>query len=192
MENKELYRLIGDMALEFRLSLRNICKLLGKEVTEKTMMEIYNNINSIKDFDIKNKYKYLFFYETFNESQNASMVAYTKALNYIKRYNMVVKEGTKEEKIKILDELHKTDNDLKSIKNKLGNKILNEDEITIVSKFRIKHVISKSRFGEIYNVSFESISSAEKKLQSKLIKEKLERLNEYYLTISSQVHKRKI
>ena len=173
------------------MSLKNICKLLGKEVTENNQMEIYNNITYKKSGDMEDKYKYLFFYEAINENSKASIVAYTKAINYIKRYNKIVKEGTQEEKTKILDELHKTESDLKSIKPKLGKETLNAEEINIVSKFRIKHVMSRNSFSEFYNVSKSSLRRAEVKLESNIVKEKLETLKEYHLTITSPAQKRR-
>ena len=66
------------MALEFRLSLDNLCKLLGKEVTEQNKMDIYKAISLIfdNDPDYIEKFKYLFFYETFNEPQTSAKIAY--------------------------------------------------------------------------------------------------------------------
>lgn len=193
MENKKLYNLIGDMALEFRLSLRNICKLLGKEPTEENRMAIYQSIIQAKnnDKDITSKFKYLFFYETINEQQNASRISYTKAVNYIKRYNKIAKEGTREQKVEILSELNKTERDLQNLKYKLGNETLNAEEILIVSKYRIKHVMSRHWFSQYFNVSESSLRRAEVKLESNIIKSKLDTLNEYYLTITSPAQKRR-
>ena len=191
MENKKLYNFIGDMALEFRVSLKNICKLFGKESTEENMMNIYNSIIQAKDNDkdITNKFKYLLFYETINEPATISKIAYTKAVNYIRRYNKIVKEGTNEEKI--LNELHKTESDLKSIKHKLGNETLNEEEISIVCRYRIKHVMSRNSFSEFYNVTESSLRRAEPKITSNIINQKLETLKDYYLTVTSPVKQRR-
>ena len=192
MENKKLYNLLGDIALEFRVSLKNICKLFGKESTEENMMQIFNNIIQAKDNvrDITNEFKYLFFCETYNEPQTTSRVSYTKAVNYIKRYNKIIKEGTSEEKKEILKELYKTENDLKSIKHKLGNDTLNEEEISIVCRFRIKHVMSRHGFSEFYNVTESSLRRAEPKITSNILKQKLETLKDYYLTVTSPAKKR--
>lgn len=175
--NKINYAFLGQMALEFRISLKNLCKFLGKENTETEKIQIYTNIMStINDRDLKEKYHYLFFEETHNEPENISRISYAKMINFFKRY---VKAELKE-KSKILKELRKTEDDLNSIKHKLGNQTLTEEEINIVSRYRIKHVISRVTFSKLFDVSRSSLRDAEKKSNNSYINAKLDILREFY------------
>lgn len=171
------YAFLGKVALEFRVSLDNLCKFLGKENTEEEKMQIYTNIiGTISDRDIKEKFHYMFFEETYNEPENISQISYAKMINFFKRYV----KAELEEKSKILKELRKTEDDLDSIKHKLGNQTLTEEEINIVSRYRIKHVISRITFSKLFDVSNSSLRDAEKKSNNSYINAKLDILREFY------------
>ena len=61
MNSNNMYNFIAKMALEFRLSLHNVCRLLGKEPTDANKMEIYHKIIELNwELDAKNAYSYLF------------------------------------------------------------------------------------------------------------------------------------
>lgn len=188
MENTSLYKFIGKVALEFRLSLENICIILGKERDEKTQMEVYEILKEIAkgNQDLLIKYNYLFFYETVNESNNMSKIAYIKAVNYIKRYNKVVKDNDQEGIRKILEELNKTEEEFSKIRSKFNNTILNEEDLIIISKYRMKHVLSREKFCTCFSVSRSSLEKKEKQMSDTLIKEKLKLLSEYFLQFENR------
>jgi len=188
MENKELYNYVGKIALEFRLSLDNVCKIMGKEPTEENKMEIYKNIEEVsrRDYDLIKEYKYLFFYETFNESDNVAMIAYVKAANFIGRYNRAKKEGNEELATKTLLELSRTDNEFNQIKSKIGKQALTEKDVEIITRYRIKHAISRIAFCEQYGISRTSFEKRDRNISNSLLKKKLDILSEFLLSIENR------
>ena len=193
MKNKKLYIFIGKMALEFRLSLDNVCKILGKENNETIKLEIYKNIcDSIdNNYEILDKFKYLFFCETINERETVSRISYERAANFIKRYNKLTKEGTKEEIITILEELNKTEKDFEKVKNKLGKENLTKEEIDIITRYRIKNVIPRSSFSQYYGINRTSLEKRDKFTTNEILRDKLELLSGYFYDIRSQKMKSK-
>ena len=184
--------LIAKMALEFRLSLDNICKLLGKEPSDTLKMEIFNNvIATTDDFYMQEKFKYLFFYETTNEKESISRVAYERALNFLKRYNKALKEGTKEDIGKILSELSKTDKEFTQIKLKADKTNLTDEEIEIVTRYRIKYSMPRRNFADFYGFSSRSLESRDKNIKDESLRKKVEILGEYFSDYRKERLKRK-
>jgi len=180
MNNKNLYKFMGKIALEFRVSLDSLCKMLGKEATDDTKMNIYNLIisSSNADVDLKEMFNYLFFYETINEPENISKVAYARAINYVKRYQKAQKEGNDKE---ILKELNKTENDLLEIKNEIGKTPLTEKQVEIIEKYRIKYVISMLAFSNNFGIPRATLDSRQKNITDVVLRTKLDCLADYYL-----------
>ncbi len=185
METKEMYKFICGIALEFRLSLKNICKILGWDPTEENKMKFYNIVEDIygaKSYDIK-KYKYLFFYETYDESENASRVSLTVALNFLNRYNNAIKSGDKDKIKEIISELHRTDDNLKKITDELREGVITPKTAEIITKYRIKYLIPRERFCKDYNISRDTLQKREREMESKILQEKNKKLLEYYFDI---------
>lgn len=191
--NKIDYNFLGQIALEFRLSLDNICKILGKEPTEENKMEIYNNIeiSANKDIGKINKYKYLLFYETFNEPTRIASVALSKTINYLKRYQKAVSENNKEKLIELENELYKTEDQFKQISGKISVDRLSDEDIEKIARYRLKNVISRKTFCEDYSIGRSSLSERENKISSNYLKHKLEILSEYHYSITKNIRKLK-
>lgn len=185
MVDKKLYTLLGKMALEYRLSLDNICKILKRPVTDETKMEVYENIKKFMKnyYQLKEVYDYLFFYETVNEPEEISLIAYYKAKNYLLRHNKAIKEGNKEKLIKIKKELTKTDTDFINLRDKGHDDLYTVDDIAIITKYRLKYAISRENFCEYYYkvISLRNLEKREKQLESSILKRKIDLLSDYYL-----------
>lgn len=181
---KNFYKFIGKVALEFRVSLDNLCKLIGKEVNEENKKSIYEKIveHAIGyNPPLQKQYNHLFFYETLNEPSYVSDDSYSNALNYMKRYKKASSSGNKEERHKILNELNKTENDFKDLIKRKKTKTLTQDEIIVITKYRIKTVLSKRKFYEVYGIiSRDNLMVREKELESDVLKYKINNINEYY------------
>ncbi|MBR6689938.1 MAG: hypothetical protein IKL65_01235 [Bacilli bacterium] len=194
MINKNLYMFIGKLALEFRLSLDNICKMLGKENTDDNKMEIYNILKELSDNDdiLIRKYNYLFFYETLRESENISKISYEKATNYVKRFNKARKDDNKELAKQLLKELDRTELDLISIRKKFGKENLTEEDINIICRYRIKNVLSRLKFCEHFGINRSTLENREKGLTDTVLIQKLNSIAEYYLDLeNSKLRRRK-
>lgn len=191
MEHENYYKFIGKIALEFRLSLDNICKITGKENTEENRLSFYNTLEKIngKDLDLMDKYKYLFFYETLYEKESISKIAYTKAVNYIKRYKQANKEKDVEKIKKLMYELNKTEIDFNLTKDKFGKEILTLEDIEVISKYRIKNLISRERLCEDYGYSRSTLEKREFQLKDDVISAKLKILGEFLSTPGKKMRK---
>ena len=89
MKKLDKYGLIGEIALESRLSLNNLCKLINKEATEDNKKDLYNKVieNFKSDDDKIEIYQYLFFNETVSQSQIESSESYRRALILFSKYS---------------------------------------------------------------------------------------------------------
>jgi len=195
MKNKNLWIFIGKIALEFRLSLDNICKILGKENTDDEKMKIYECLKSTTEGkeNLLMKYKYLFFYETLREPENVSKIAYERAANYLKRYNHAKQEEEHDLVKQILTELDKTELDFISIKGKFGKENLTDEDINIICRYRIKNVLSRLKFCEHFGINRSTLENREKGLTDTILIKKLNSISEYYLDLeNSKLRKRKI
>ncbi len=185
------YIFIAKMALEFRLSLDNLCKLLGREINENMKMDLYKNIElTIPEFYMQEKYKYLFFYETLHEEESVSKIAYERALNFLKRYKKASKEG-KEEVNKILSELSKTDKDFQKIKLKPDKTNLSDEEIEIVTRYRVKYSMPRKDFAEYYGFSSRSLEKRDRNVKDETLKKKVQILGEYFMDYRKERFRKK-
>lgn len=196
MENKRLYSLIGQLALNYRLSLSNVCRLLGKNTDDKTRMEVYETILSItEDRDARDAYDFLFNYETVNESQKNSSLAFTKAAMFLKKYINAQKTNNKEEINALNGELVKIEKDFNQLffdyKNVKETKTPSSEEITIISRYRLKHRISQMQMSKNLGISREVVSNAEKKITDPLLMEKLQLLSDYFQDSTVNLYPRK-
>lgn len=173
------YGIIAGMALEYRLSLANLCKILGKQPTEAEQLNIYEKIKKVVNRYTLEKCDYLFFHETANESSRAALVAYTVGSNFIRRYTKAIKDGDEEKVNELKNELHKTDNDFKELKTRLHDDNLTLEDIQIISKYRIRHIYSRESFARDHELSDRTLSRLEKKLESNILKEKIEKLSDF-------------
>lgn len=185
-KSKEFYSFIGKLALEYRVSLKNICKLLDMEATAGNQKEIYDLIFSTLDYDTKsrNVYQYLFYYETMFEPEQASNLAYKNAARFLRDYSFAKRVGNSEMQKEVLDRLTKTDRDFKKIGNKEFDKPLTEEETTIISKYRIKYCIPKSNIQSALGIDKDRLRANEKKLTDEILKLKLEELSNFHMSMS--------
>ena len=193
MNNLSKYGFLGKLALEYRLSLTNLCRLIGLEETDENKMLIYNSIIETcnRDMDLIREYKYLFNYETLNEKDNASYLAMTKATLFLKKYNKAKQEKNEVAIKDLITALNKTDNDFKALLKRDMQKLFIEDEMVIISKYRLKHALSKSSIGTIMGIKRDRITLGESKIQNSIIKDKLDILQEYNFDVYSDIRKKR-
>ena len=92
---KEL-KIITNFALEYRLSLKNICKLMNINPSEANQKFICDEIIRIQsDESYRKEIKYLF-YETSLESEHDSSIAYKIGKLYFMKYQKEIQNNTKE------------------------------------------------------------------------------------------------
>ena len=179
MENK--YSFIAKIALEYRLSLGNICKLFNMEPNDENKIKVYNLIMStIINHDLRLAYDFLFNYETINEDEKSSALAFSKTLIFLKRYSKAQKSGDKEQLKLIMKELSKTDIDFEVVKKKDSHIKMEEKDILAISKFRLKYCISKTRMAESLDIGREIIHRGEEKINDNRLKQKLNLLSHFY------------
>ena len=192
MNNKiDMFDYIAKLALECRLSLKNICKILKIKETEENKKLIYEKIIETLGNDRykKNKYNYLFSYETVVESQEISKKSYNNAMVKKIYYDRAVLSGDKEKINSALQQLYATDLAYMNLKKKdLSNLDLKDTEI--ISRYRLKHNISKEKICSELSISSEALSSRELKLPDEVLKYKLLELNKYMADFRPKTRKK--
>lgn len=193
MENEKVYIFIFKLALTFRLSLVNICKLLGKENTEKNKFEIYNVFVKLfgSDEDIRRAYEFLFNYETLNEPENISNKSLSMAVLFLKKYKNACESGNKESIDKITNELTKIDKQFKELSYK-DLTVLTDEDALIISKYRLKYALTKEWVCNHFNIGYKKLESRENNYENRKLKYKLNLLSNYYLDLKYNSLKRNV
>ena len=183
MRSEKFYKLFANIALEYRVSLNNLCFLMNEKVTEENKKKIYDELlNSYKGNKVViNKLKYLFNVETSGEDLQSSKQALRNSSLFILKY----KEAKKAKDTSSVKELLlKTETDFKEfVKSKDLNEPLTKEEAEIISKYRIKHVISREALANILGISRRKLERGDRILEDEVLKEKIEILNSYYLDL---------
>ena len=180
--------LLLNIAFTFRLSLKNLCKLLGRSETEEEQMNLYNEIkeNYKENYTLRIAYKYLFNYESKNQSEKESKKAYALGLFFLENYKIAKKEENQVKINKMLNELNKIDNEFNGLKKRTKGDPITLEEILIISKYRLKYAISRESICDYLEISIGAVRHAEEKITDEKLKEKLKNLSEYYLDVASQ------
>ncbi len=177
---------IMNIALEFRLSLKNICRFLGVNQNEANQKLFYDEIMKfINDSTLSNEFKFLV-YETAVESEQDSKIAYNIAkIFYLKSQKEVL---LNKDRKSIMNKLFKTDCDYYKLKTKGIKLPMSDQDALIISKYRIKHAIPKEQMAielEVHRVSIDKwenrVSQSNPRLGNKLSK-----LNEYNYDLSKK------
>ena len=185
MENLNMYNFIGKVALEYRLSLENICKLLKKEPTEENKKMIYESIMKTcsKRSELIRSYRFLFNYETINEDQKVSEKELSDAKTFIAEYNAAKKTNNDAIVRFVSKKLTRTDRDFKAITQKDLSKPLSPSEAYAIAKYRIKYCISKEAMTEIINIGDDKIRLGESKIADEILQKKLKLLSDYLMSL---------
>lgn len=198
---KNLYveelKFIANLALEFRLSLKNICKYFNVEASEGNQLLFYDEIiKSLKDAKTIQKFKYLV-YETTFESEKQAEKAYNLSKIFYLKYLKVKKqnicgEATMEDLKKCLSDLRSTDIKFKKMIEDGMISLMSEEVAVIIAKYRIKHVISKEDFSKKYNIKYDSITKLESKITNPSLKNKVSLLNEHQTQLHINSFKKRV
>lgn len=185
MENTNIYNFLGKVALEYRLSLNNLCKLLGKEPNEELKNELYNAIlSTVSPYGkLYNAYKYLFNYETFNESEELSKKSIFVCGIFIRKYHKVVKDANEEEVKKLMNLLNELDLKFQNLVNRKSDYKLTKEDYLVISKYRLKYAISRYKISNSLNIKRHTLTEKEKKIEDPILREKLNLLDEFYKDI---------
>ena len=107
MENKNLYSFVLRLALTFRLSLKNVCKILGRNCSNEEQLKLYNEFDELfrNNLNLKRSYNYLFNYETISETSKLSDRSLSMANMFLLSYKQACKNGSKEDIVKIVREV---------------------------------------------------------------------------------------
>ena len=192
MKNDNFYKLLGGIALEYRLSLDNLCRILGKPINEENKKAIYNSIISSINGDhvYVGLYKYLFNYETINEDEITAVESYKQASKFLGKYSYAKSKGSNEDVLNVLMDLRKTEENFKKIEQKDFSDLQLIDEIEIISKYRIKFTVPRMVMAKALNVTENKIRRSESKLNP-ILKSKVELLSEYCEDKSFEIYRSK-
>lgn len=174
MKNIKFY---GQIALEYRLSLNNLCRLLQLDITDENKKQIYDEIIRSFPYTYLDIFKYLFNYETILEPLFISKKSYKDSAQFIKAY---IDAGKQENSIalknQILKNLNQTDLEYKELRL---NGELSLKDVEIISRYRVKYAVSRVEIAESLNISRDELSRKERLLQDEILKYKLNELNTF-------------
>lgn len=176
----EKLKLVKNLALEFRLSLANICRLLRIEPTDENQRIIYDELlRKVCDGpDGIREIEYLM-YETENESKSDSTVTYNMALLYFTRYVKALKSGDSEQIKNASLNIIQTDINFANLMKNKPDKYSDEDCVTII-KYRIKHAFSSKSFSKTVGIDRKTLKILEGRITNERLIRKTASLNDYY------------
>lgn len=190
MDNNKInfYKLILKMALTFRLSLKNICIIIGKEPTEENQKEIYEIFNLLFGSSSKFRiyYRFLFDYETTREPEFISESSLNAATLFFIRYRIATKNNDKETIKKLQEQLDSLDKKVSKLKLRNKDKILTNDDYETIIQYRIKYALSKEKICSYLEIDRDVLRLHENKLENSKLKYKIDQLNEYCLDYRKQ------
>lgn len=192
MENSRKLKFFSKIALEYRLSLKNLCKLMGLEPTEENKKIIYDGIISIYSLEepyMVEKYNYLFNYETVVERDEVSSKSYRSALIFLTRYVNAKKRNNDQAVKDVLKDLTETDRNFKELIKKELKRNLTVDDTIVISKYRIKYCYSRNYISNTLGINRNYLASTEGKIKDDNLKQKLKLLSEYNYDINKGQHK---
>lgn len=187
-KQKSLYTLMMKMALTYRLSLNNICILLGKEPTNENKKEVYDIFELLfgNNINLRNCYLFLFNYETYKEPEKISNVALISAYMFLKKYKKASRNHDKEEMRKLISELNDLDNKVKPLKLRdTSKRLLKQDYFNVVD-YRIKYSLSVNAVCNILKIKRDTLRDFEKRITNPRLRYKIDKLADYYLDIKTE------
>lgn len=182
-KKKNLYNLIFKVALNYRLSLKNICMLLGKEPTEENKQEIYDIFELLygDNLNLRSYYVFLFDYETRSEPEFISNSALNLATLFFIKYKTASKSGDIETTKKLREQLDSLDKKIKLLRFRDKEKQLTDDDYITIITYRIKYSLSKDNICSYLDINRDTLRVHENKLENSKLKYKIDILNDYCL-----------
>lgn len=187
---KEKLKLVSALALEYRLSLKNICKILGLGETEKDQNNLKEELLSItEDCDDKNAINFLI-YETSNEPSNASKSAYNLASLVWSNIAIALKSKDSK-KIKSASKyLYDIDKKFAKLLEKENWLSLTKEEFLIIAKYRVKYAMKIDDISSILKISRNTIINNEKLITNEKWKKRIEDLSTFNSSLHSASYSR--
>ena len=210
-QEKSKYMFIAILALKYRLSLSSIKSLFGIKMDSDDLYNIIMKYNVGGQSDeMSTKLRYLFT-ETANESPRLAAISRKNTFDYIKKFGIMlprelkyiendIEKATSSNNKDILEKLSKEKdayNELfkeeimyeKFKKDYLEGKVSLYSGRDIIAAYRIKNAISQLVICDELKISRKSIFYYEKKLENPILEEKVEKLNDYVLTLYTYICK---
>lgn len=185
---KNLYKLIFKIALEYRLSLENVCILLGEKPTEENKREVYNNFELLFGSDSNKRLCYiiLFDYETPKDSEKQSNASLALATLFFNKYKLACKDKDMQRIKELTNELNSLDLKIKRLKFRDKDVKLTKEEYLDVIKYRVKYSISRANVSEMLKIKRDTLKAHEERLQASPLKQKVDILSDYYLDVKNR------
>lgn len=184
---KEKLKLVSALALEYRLSLKNMCKILGLSTTGEEQNNLKEEI--LKMFEDKNAINFLI-YETSNESSNASKSAYNLASLVWSNIAIALKSKDSK-KIKSASKyLYDIDQKFMKLLEKENWLSLTKEEFLIIAKYRVKYAMKIDDISSILKISRNTIINNEKLITNEKWKKRIEDLSTFNSSLHSASYSR--
>ena len=181
------------VALKFRLSLINVCKIDGIDnPTEKDALQMWRRIEIYfmnKPFYALNPYRYLFNYEALNRPNKFEFSSFFGAKHFLKCLN---EETNPVEKSRLQEELVKEETDFKNfIKYYYPGKKVSFGDINIIEKYRTKYAINQQDIADMLHIDKHQLQIWESQITNENLLYRINQLNSYQLDLHEQASRKK-
>lgn len=190
-KQRKLYKLVLKIALTYRLSLENICILLGRRPTEENKQEIKEIFDLLfgDNYNLKKCYTVLFEYETYKEPDIISNTSLILAMSFFTKYKNACNNKDTETLKKLTEQLNELDNKIKKIKFRDKYTPLTKEDYETICKYRVKYSISQHKISSDLNIKRDTLRVFETRIKNNRLRYKIDKLTDYYLDIKSKAGK---
>ena len=190
--NDKKMKFIKNVALEYRLSLFNICKLLKIEPTKENKKIVYDRMISICDkVNAEQRAINSLISETATENEKEANKSLLVALYYLGQVTIATNSGDAKQINEANIRLFRTDYDFKDLASRINPRNITVEDMKIIARYRIKYALTKTHVASMIRLDKETISHNEKKLlledqvvrsDNERLCNRLEKLNEMILS----------
>lgn len=181
----DFYVFILKMALEYRLSLENLCIILGIEAHKENQEKLYNIFDELfgKNTDLKLLYDFLFNCETIKENEETSLEALNSGYLFFYKYKLANKNRDNSKIEELTNELNLLDSKFNLLKNRDNTKELTNDDYLVIFKYRLKYCLSRAELSKLLSINSTELVRKELELNDEKLRQKLKLLNQNQMNI---------
>ena len=182
---KNMYTWLLKIALEYRLSLQNICIILGLDATEENQKKVYSIFEELfgSNNDLKVLYDFLFKVETKNELEETSLMALNSGYLLFYQYQIASRNRDTAKINNLKNELDSLDNRINKLKNRDSSVKLTDNDYLNILRYRVKYSMSRAELCGMLNISSSDLIRFEAQLEDEELINKLDILNKHQIDI---------
>lgn len=161
-QEKKLY-FVKKVALEYRLSMKNICRLLKVEPTDENIKLLYDEMMKLSPKQEDQRAFNWLVVSTTNENEKDSNTLYHVALAYLGQVTIATQSGDEKQIEEAYNRLFKIDTDFRNLVTTFNPRSIKQEDMLIIAKYRIKYALSKAEVAKMIGINRDTVSKNERK-----------------------------